>query len=465
MRLTAVSILCLTLCFTVAAVAQTYDDATLAKVTALDASGRGADGAIPELPAAEHLYRADVYQSNRHFAEARGHWMRFLAAYPGAEGTSRALFGIGRGYMWEREYEKAITWFEKLTPDYADTKEGREGLAFRGASYIRLGKSLEGARVYEQYAVMYPKGEKIDSAHLNIIDAYREAGRFREANDWVARTRAKFTGTAVETNALHAKLRMEIGRANWEIAIETADALLSLNIFKGSMTGQNEVTYLKAFALEKSGRAEAIDVYASLPTGIDSYWGGLGADALARLDPERVIKSADVASRQPSEKFFADFPVLYREEVLAAARKHGLDPRFLLAVMKQESRFDTKAKSPAAARGLLQLVMDTAVKYAEPAGLGKLEADDLYDPKVNIALGAAYIGALVKEFGGMYEAVAASYNAGEDNAARWLARTSPKTPAVFTSEVGFSETKNYVIKVMGNYRAYCALYDENLSER
>ncbi len=62
----------------------------------------------------------------------------------------------------------------------------------------------------------------------------------------------------------------------------------------------------------------------------------------------------------------------------------------------------------------------------------------------------------------MYEAIATSYNGGEDNAARWLARTKPKDPGVFASEVGFKETKNYVFKVMSNYRVYRELYTENL---
>ena len=67
-----------------------------------------------------------------------------------------------------------------------------------------------------------------------------------------------------------------------------------------------------------------------------------------------------------------------------------------------------------------------------------------------------------KEFENLYEAIAASYNGGEDNAARWLNRSKPKEPAIFTSEVGFAESKNYVFKVMNNYRIYRELYTEDL---
>ena len=69
------------------------------------------------------------------------------------------------------------------------------------------------------------------------------------------------------------------------------------------------------------------------------------------------------------------------------------------------------------------------------------------------------------QIGGLYEAIAASYNGGEDNAARWLARSKPKDPGVFTAEVGFAESKAYVAKVMNNYRAYRDLYSEDLQKR
>jgi soluble lytic murein transglycosylase len=156
---------------------------------------------------------------------------------------------------------------------------------------------------------------------------------------------------------------------------------------------------------------------------------------------------------------------MFRPELLSASKKHKVDPRFLLAIMKQESSFRASAKSPAGARGLLQLVFDTAIKYKAKAGYPNLHPDELYSPMTNIAVGAAYIADLKSEFGGLYEAIAASYNGGEDNAGRWLNRSKPKEPGIFVSEVGFAETKNYVFKVMANYRNYKELYTEDLLRR
>jgi soluble lytic murein transglycosylase len=156
---------------------------------------------------------------------------------------------------------------------------------------------------------------------------------------------------------------------------------------------------------------------------------------------------------------------MFASQVVKHAKKQKIDPRFVLAIMKQESSFRSNAKSPAGARGLIQLVFDTAIKYKDEAGYRNLSPDDLYSPEINVAIGSIYIRELKNEFDGMYEAIAASYNAGEDNSARWLSRTRPREPGVFAAEVGFAETKNYVFKVMNNYRVYRELYDENLNRK
>ena len=434
-------------------------DAALRAVREKDIISRDTSGKLQTLSAAEHLFRAEVYSSNRLFPEAREHWQKIFDNYStDATVMPKALFGTARSYMWERQYEKAVFWFDRLVKDYPNTKEGRDGLAFKGASLVRLGKNLEAAKTYQLYVVMFPTGEKIDSAHLNIIDALREAGNYTEANLWVDKTRTRFAGMPTETNALQARLRMEINRANWEKAAQTADEMIRLRNFSGSMASADEAFYLKGFALEKAGRkAEAITVYASIPDSFNSYYSGLATERLKIISPQLVRKTASVSSNLSK-----DYPVMYRADILRYAKAKKIDARFVLAIMKQESSFRANAKSPAAARGLLQLVFDTAIRYKNQAGFPNLQPDDLYKPTVNIAIGSFYIAELKNQFGGMYEAIAASYNGGEDNAARWLNRTKPKDAGIFASEIGFAETKNYVYKVMNNYRVYRALYTEDL---
>lgn len=431
-------------------------DAALRNVIAKDKVSRSSGGTLQTLTASEHLVRGQTYFDNRLFPESREHFQKILDLFPTDPAMSGALFMTGRSYYWERKYLKAISFLDRVSREFPATKDGREGLSFKGACHVRLGKNTEAAKIYEQYTVMYPTGERIDGAYLNTIDALREAGKYDEANEWVDKARQRFSGQPTETNALQARLRMEIYRGHWDAAVATANAMLLSSKFAGSMTSIDEVKYLKALALEKNGkRSDAAVVYASIPDSVTSYYSGLAAEKYPRAG---IVK----ATSQVTPK---DFPIVFREEVLGAAKPRNLDPRFVLAIMKQESSFRPGVKSPSAARGLLQLVIDTALKYNKKAGYPTLQPDDLYQPQTNIAIGSEYIADLKKEFGGLYEAIAASYNGGEDNAARWLNRSKPREPGIFAAEIGFAETKNYVFKVMNNYRVYRELYDEGLNRK
>ena len=428
-------------------------DVALRSVIEKDKASRDAGGKLITLTAAEHLSRGQIYFDNRQFPQSREHFSKILDLFPNDPAMSGALFMTGRSYYWEREYARAIPFLDRVAREFPATKDGREGLYFEGACNVRLGKNVQAAKLYEQYTVMYPTGERIDGSYLNTIDALREAGKYDEANAWVEKTRTRFPGQPTEANALHARLRMEIFRGHWADAVTTADLMIGSAKFAGSMTSMDEVKFLKAVALEKGGkRVEAIGVYTSIPDSATSYYSGLASDRYSKTDQVKAIV-------QVSPK---DFPVMFRDEVLAAAKPRKIDPRFVLAIMKQESSFRPGVKSPSAARGLLQLVIDTALKYNKKAGYAGLQADDLYDPKTNITIGCEYIADLSREFNGMYEAITASYNGGEDNALRWLNRSKPREPGIFAAEIGFAETKNYVFKVMNNYRVYRELYTEDL---
>ena len=113
----------------------------------------------------------------------------------------------------------------------------------------------------------------------------------------------------------------------------------------------------------------------------------------------------------------------------------------------------------------MQLTLDAAQKYAASVGLVTLRENQLYRPETSILVGGEYIAELSRLFPNQLEAVAASYNGGEDNVARWVKRAKQNDPGVFTAEIGFEETKAYAQKVMANYRAYRQLYTIDLNRR
>ncbi|MBA3514837.1 MAG: transglycosylase SLT domain-containing protein [Pyrinomonadaceae bacterium] len=445
---------------------QSANDRALASVRRSDDSSRDADKRLLRLSQAEHLRRANVYMTNRAFAEAREHWRAFIEYYPQEARIPEALLAIGRSYLQSRRNAEALSTFDQLARAFGSTKEGREGLNFSAAALLRLGKPSDAADRYAQYVDRFPQGERIDTAHLNVIDTLREAGRSQEAIAWIGRTRQRFAGTPTETNALFARLRLDVAEGDWQQAVVTADELSRKRFQKGVLTTPSESAYLKAYSLDQSAqRRAAIAAYISIPDAPDSYYGWLAAKRLNGL-AEGLSRSLVKERSERLESQIADaaaqYPAPHRQAILKTAKAHKLDPRFILAIIRQESVFSPTAKSPAGARGLLQLTIDAARKYAPKAGLTNLAENDLYHPETSILVGGEYLADLAKMFPNMLEAVAASYNGGEDNVARWVKRAKQKDPGVFTAEIGFEETKAYVQKVMANYRAYRQLYTADL---
>ena len=441
----------------------------LAAVRRSDAVDRDTAGKLKKLAPSEHMRRAAVYLSVRAFNEARAHFQALIDNYPQDPRVAEALLGMGRSYFLEKTYENGYAIFNQLAHDYPATKEGREGLNFSAASLLRMGRFAESAARYAEYVNRFPTGERIDTAHLNVIDTLREAGKPSEALQWVTKTRQRFAGTAVETNAMFAALRLYIAEDQWQDAVNMANELLRRPFSKAVLTSSAEVAYLKAFSLEKGGRKEeAFSAYLAVPDGIDSYYGWLATQRLAALaDSSRknIVAEREARVNNAIASVADQYPAPYRQSIVSAAKSRKIDPRFILALIRQESVFKPLAKSPAGARGLLQLTMDAAQKYGPAAGLNLVNEGQLYQPDTSISLGAEYIEQLSKLFPQMLEPVAASYNGGEDNVARWLERSRRNDPGVFTAEVGFDETKGYVQKVMSNYRVYRTLYTAELSRK
>lgn len=451
------------------AIRQSASETTLAAVRRSDAADRDAQGKLKKLAQTEHMRRAAVYLSVRAFVEARAHWQTLVDNYPQDPRVPEALLGIGRSYFLGKIYEDGYRVFNQLVQDYGPSKEGREALNFSAASLLRMGRFSESAARYAEYVDRFPSGERIDTAHLNVIDTLREANQPAEALKWVTRTRQKFAGSAVETNAMFAALRLYVAEEDWSDAVLMADELLKRSFSKAVDTSRNEVAYLKAFSLEKAGRKdEAFSAYLAIPDSIESYYGWLASQRLSELAGKsraEIVANREERVNSAIASVADSYPAPYRQSILSAAKSRKLDPRFILALIKQESVFKPTAKSPAGARGLLQLTMDAAQKYAPLAGFNSVRENQLYQPDTSITVGAEYLEHLSKMFPEMIEPVAASYNGGEDNVARWLKRSKRKDPGVFTSEVGFDETKGYVQKVMANYRVYRKLYTADLIRR
>jgi len=130
---------------------------------------------------------------------------------------------------------------------------------------------------------------------------------------------------------------------------------------------------------------------------------------------------------------------------------------FLYAIMRKESGFDPHDVSYADARGLLQMIPPTSTQVA--AGLGEpFFADQLYDPEINIHLGAQYIGQLYGKFGHELQLTAGAYNGGPRMMGRWCVQNAKYPTDEFVELIAFPQTREYVKRVTTIYARYRYLY-------
>lgn len=150
-------------------------------------------------------------------------------------------------------------------------------------------------------------------------------------------------------------------------------------------------------------------------------------------------------------------PRAYEAQVEAAARRHGLDPNLLFAVMRVESVYQKEIVSYAGAIGLCQIMPRTGALIASAKGDADYTTAWLLDPEVNLDYAAWYLRSLIERFEGHLPLAIASYNGGPHNVRRWL-RDRPATMPMeaFLEHIPFDQTHRYVRRVLGYYAAYRA---------
>ena len=136
---------------------------------------------------------------------------------------------------------------------------------------------------------------------------------------------------------------------------------------------------------------------------------------------------------------------------------HGVDPLLALSIMREESRFDEDVRSPVGALGLMQLMPATARHVGRRINIDH-RVQDLVYPQVNVPLGVAYLGGLLKRFKHNLVFAAAAYNAGPSRVKRWRKQFGDAPIDVFIERIPYKETRNYVRRVWLSYWVYQRLY-------
>ena len=143
--------------------------------------------------------------------------------------------------------------------------------------------------------------------------------------------------------------------------------------------------------------------------------------------------------------------------ILAASRKHGVEPALVKAVVWRESWFNPNAKGTSGEVGLMQIMKDTASDWATAQRVPLFTHHQLFDPALNTDCGTWYLRKLLMRYRGTDNPVVyalAAYNAGPGRVAKWSQGSAATNSVAFLQQMNFPGTKKYVLTVSERYQHY-----------
>jgi soluble lytic murein transglycosylase len=180
---------------------------------------------------------------------------------------------------------------------------------------------------------------------------------------------------------------------------------------------------------------------------------------MRRAFPFHVSATGDLL---PKAVWQIIYPLKYWDLVQRYSEEQSVDPYLVAALIRQESTFNAGIRSPAGARGLMQIMPGTGSAIAREQRR-RYQHSDLYDPDVNVRFGTHYFRKVLNQFGGRVDYALASYNAGPHRVRAWTRSGSNADPEEFIEEIPFTETRNYVKLVLRNEMLYRRIYAQPAS--
>ena len=414
--------------------------------------------------------------------------------FPDSSEAPKALYQIGQ-ILWNRhENGQALEYFKLVLEKYPASPYIDRAQYASGDIYEYFRKRDEAIDAYNRVVTQFPSSQVRGDAMWRLAWLYYRAAEWQAASAGFAALAGQAKDSGYRIAALYWQARSAENMGNVDAAKE-----LYVQIIKSG-----EETYYQGLALRclqrlgvdvEETKASATpappeadprlspQVSFHLSRARDLATISLNRMAVVELDeiaranmPSRLRpilmreyfrnqaygRSLALANQLPgsnSERNLYRFPLAFWKMVQQHAEQRGIDPYLILALIRQESLFDTRARSPAAAVGLMQLLPSTARRIAKEVGMASPSPENLFEPEVNLALGTQYLKDLLQRYSNNWFKAIAAYNAGEAAVDRWEKEIVTNDIEEFVERIPYLETRGYVKLVMRNHRIYKKLYD------
>lgn len=368
-------------------------------------------------------------------------------SYQASVEVAQAQFDLA----WMAHEDKNFSESSKLLTEhlayYADKNTDNRGRAgyWAARDSERAGKLVAASELYEAMLVRYDANWYGYLAKQRL-EAMVRSGKLPQTvssdapNSLLRRAVANLQTVTVAEETAGAKEEKEIAKADELNNVGLNDWALEELASASASAGESPKVNL---AIARVYRSEEDNVRALnvLKKSFPDY---------SQMKPEELTR----------EEWDVFYPLPYWDIIVQESRARNLDPFQVAGLIRQETVFMARARSSARAYGLMQLLVPTGTLTAKKYGVERtITEESLYEPRLNIQLGTAYLRDQIDKFGKI-EYVAAAYNAGPIRVVQW--RTSlPVEMDEWAEAVPFKETRGYVQGVVRNRLQYMRLYDAN----
>lgn len=414
-----------------------------------------------QLLRARALWRED---RNKEFLVVAGQIIR--TAPRSVEATSARLL-LAKYYITdETDHQKAAALLERAITDGAAGLQG-ENLWILGWTYTIAGRDDLALRTFERYLTAYPDHDYTTNALFWTGKIHHRNGRtaqgdlaYRRLVESYPYAYYSYRAKALAGWPLIAPKEIENGIVFPDLGDEAWRTDPRFEIVRELQAIGEPAFATQEFKRITSSQPEDLVLsfrLAELYASIGEY---LQANAILQRRFRDVIRHG--GKNVPSRFWEILYPRPFWESILAAAKERGLSPYRITSIIRQESGFDPSVVSNAGAVGLMQIMPVEAERIANDGGLGRsVTREDLFDPALNIAVGAAEFLQKRSIMNGNDLLAIASYNAGESAVGRWTERIPLEDIDFFIESIPFNETRLYVKNVTRNEYEYRRIYDNS----
>ncbi len=301
------------------------------------------------------------------------------------------------------------------------------------------------------------------------LDAMEDAKNDATWIYWKARAQLSTATTDAQRAEATAALKSIAGVKGFyeQLALEELGQAISVPVKPAPLTAQEKAAAQQNAGLQRALYALSLGLRPegnrewNYSTNLHTPGGMSERELLAAADLacskqvwDRCINTSDRTKTQID--FDQRFPMPLKDTVLRKAKEVQLDPAYVYGLIRQESRFIMDAKSVVGASGLMQVMPATAKWTAKKIGLTNFQVNQLNEHETNVAIGTGYLKLVLDDFDGSMPLAAAAYNAGPSRSRAW--RKGPVLEAAIWAEnIPFTETRDYVKKVLSNTTNYAAI--------